>query len=99
MLVNSAWYQRLPADLQKVFDEVAREALEYSDELYASSEQKIIAELSERVEIIYLTPSERRQMRERTKPVYDFFVDRGDYTWDDIDAAIRASLSCPREPS
>ena len=30
------------------------------------------------------------QMRERTKPVYDFFVDRGDYTWTDINAASAA---------
>jgi C4-dicarboxylate-binding protein DctP len=99
LLVNSAWYRRLPADLQKIFDEVAREALEYSDELYSSSEQKIIAQLNERVEIIYLTPAERARMRERTKPVYDFFVKRGDYTWDDINAAINASLSCARGPS
>ena len=97
LMVNSTWYRRLPVDLQKIFDQVAREALEYSDQLYSSSEQKIIADLAERVEIVYLTPAERRRMRERTKPVYDFFVKRGDYTWDDIDAAIGASQSCARE--
>jgi C4-dicarboxylate-binding protein DctP len=97
LFVNAVWYERLPADLQGIFDEVAREALSYSDELYSTSEQEIIAKLSESVEIIHLTPSMRAQMRERTKPVYDFFVNRGDYTWDDIDAAISASLSCDPE--
>jgi C4-dicarboxylate-binding protein DctP len=97
LLVNLAWYQSLPADLRKTFDEVAREALSYSDELYSKTEQEIIARLGAEVEIIRPAPSVRAQMRERTRPVYDFFVDRGDYTWDDINAAITASRSCGRE--
>jgi C4-dicarboxylate-binding protein DctP len=97
LIVNLAWYERLPADLQEIFDEVAREALEYSDELYSETEQQIIGDLGEKVEIIRLTPSVRAQMKTRTRPVYDFFVDRGDYTWDDINAAITASRSCDRE--
>ncbi len=36
-------------------------------------------------------------MRARTKEVYDFFVERGDYTWDDIDAAISAAHACELE--
>ena len=76
--------------------EVAREALSYSDELYSTTEQEIIARLGAEVEIIRLSPSVREQMRARTRPVYDFFVKRGDYTWGDINAAIAASRSCGR---
>jgi hypothetical protein len=36
-------------------------------------------------------------MLARTKPVYEFFVERGDFTWDDIDAAVAASKSCGLE--
>jgi len=97
LMVNLAWYQRLPADLVRIFDEVARETMAYSDELYSKSEDDIITKLSEHVEIIRPARDVRAQMRARTKPVYDFFVDRGDYDWDDIDAAIAASKSCGLE--
>jgi hypothetical protein len=33
-------------------------------------------------------------MRARTTPVYDFFVTRGDFSWNDINAAIAASRGC-----
>jgi len=97
LMVNLAWYERLPADLKKIFDEVAREAIEYSDELYSETEQQIIADLGKEVEVIRLAPSARAQMKTRTRSVYDFFVDRGDYSWGDISAAITASRSCDRE--
>lgn len=97
LMVNLAWYQRLPADLKEIFDEVARETMEYSDALYATAEQEIIARLDETVEIIRPAPEVRAQMKARTKPVYDFFVTRGDYTWDDINAAMAASRGCGQE--
>lgn len=97
LMVNLAWYQRLPADLQNVFDEVATEAMQYSDELYSQAEEQIIADLSESVEIIRPTASVRSEMKAVTKPVYDFFVERGDYSWTDINAAIEASLACGQE--
>jgi hypothetical protein len=36
-------------------------------------------------------------MQSRTRPVYEFFVSRGDFRWDDIEAAIAASKSCSPE--
>ena len=97
LIVNLAWYQRLPTDLQEIFDQVAREALIYSDELYMKSEEEIITWLGEDVEIIRPTSSVRAQMLARTKPVYEFFVERGDFSWADIDAAVAASKSCGLE--
>jgi TRAP-type C4-dicarboxylate transport system substrate-binding protein len=97
LMVNLEWYRRLPADLRGIFDEVAREALVYSDELYMKSEEEIISKLGEDVEIIRPTPSVRAQMLARTKPVYEFFVERGDFSWADIDAAVAASKSCGLE--
>ena len=97
LMVNLAWYERLPSDLRKIFDEVARETLEYSDELYAEAEHRIITALDHEVEIIRLDSDARARMEVRTRPVYDFFVDRGDFSWGDINAAIAASRSCDRE--
>ena len=94
LMVNLTWYESLPEDLRQIFDEVAREALELSDELYSSSEEEIIARLGQEVEIIRPSAEVITELRERTRPVYDFFVDRGDFTWEDINAAIEAARSC-----
>ncbi len=91
LMVNLTWYDKLPDDLKPIFDEVAREAMRYSDELYSTSEEKIIARLGKEVGIIRLGPDVIAGMRKKTKPVYDFFVNRGDFTWDDINAAIHAA--------
>ena len=97
LMVNLEWYGRLPADLRSIFDEVAREAMVFSDELYMKTEEEIIARLGESVEIIRPAPFVRAEMRARTRPVYEFFVKRGDFTWDDIEAAVAASKGCGQE--
>jgi C4-dicarboxylate-binding protein DctP len=97
LMVNLAWYERLPADLQEIFDQVARESMASSDALYALLEGEIIKKLGRDVEIIRPSPAVRDLMRERTRPVYEFFVERGDFTWDDIDAATAAARSCGGE--
>ena len=94
LMVNLAWYEALPADLREIFDEVAKEALELSDELYSSSEEEIIARLGQEVEIIRPSAEVITELRERTRPVYDFFVERGDFSWEDINAAMEAARSC-----
>lgn len=94
LMVNLAWYEALPADLREIFDAVAKEALELSDELYSSSEEEIIARLGQEVEIIRPSAAVITELRERTRPVYDFFVERGDFSWEDINAALAAARSC-----
>lgn len=88
LMVNLAWYESLPDELKVIFDTVAKEALELSDELYMNMEEDIIKKLSEKTEIIRMDPAKLGEMKERTKPVYDYFVDRGDYSWADINAAL-----------
>jgi C4-dicarboxylate-binding protein DctP len=98
LMINLEWYERLPEDLQLLFDEVAREAMELSDQLYSKAEGEIIAELGEHVEIIYPSPEVRAEMKARTEPVYQFFVDRGDFSWDDIREAAAAAAGCGQGP-
>jgi len=97
LMVNLSWYESLPGDLQEIFDQVAREALELSDDLYSNSEEEIIARLDQEVEIIHPSKAVIAQLRVQTRPVYDFFVERGDFTWDDINAAVEAARSCEPE--
>lgn len=91
-MVNLEWFNSLPDDLQGIFDEVAVEAMNYSDQLNRTNEAKYIQLLSEKLEINYVTPENLEKFREATKPVYQYFIDRGYFTWDDIKSA-RASLA------
>lgn len=91
LMVNLAWYEGLPDDLKRIFDEVAREALKYSDELYMKMEEETIAKLSAEAEIIRPSPDTIAEMKARTRPAYDYFVSRGDFAWEDINAARAAA--------
>jgi C4-dicarboxylate-binding protein DctP len=91
-MVNLEWYNSLPDDLKKIFDEVATEAMRYSDQLNRENEVSYISLLSEKLETNFVTPANLEKFREATKPVYQYFVDKGYFTWDDIRQA-RASVS------
>ena len=88
-IVSLDWYQRLPPDLQAVFDEVARETISYSDQLNRDSEEKYIQLLSQELETNYLTGDEFARFRKLADPVYQHFVDKGDLTWEEIEEARR----------
>ena len=90
-IVNLTWYESLPSDLQVVFDEAAREAIAYSDRLNRESEQIYIERLSEVLETNWIEGEALREFREAVEPVYGILVDKGYFTWDDIDAARRAA--------
>ncbi len=91
-MVNLEWFNSLPGDLQAIFDSVAVEAMSYSDQLNRANEAKYIQLLSEKLETNYVTPENLEKFREATKPVYQYFIDQGYFTWDDIRSA-RASLA------
>jgi C4-dicarboxylate-binding protein DctP len=90
-MVNLAWYNSLPADLQKIFDEVAVETMRLSDQLNRDQESEYIKLLEEKLETNYVTPENLEKFREATAPVYQYFIDKGYFSWDDINQA-RASI-------
>ncbi|MFC1481725.1 TRAP transporter substrate-binding protein [Candidatus Neomarinimicrobiota bacterium] len=91
-MVNLAWYNQLPADLQQIFDEVAVETMRFSDELNREQESEYIKQLETKLETNFVTPENLAKFREATRPVYQYFVDKGYFTWDDISQA-RASVN------
>ncbi len=91
-MVNLEWYNRLPVDLQQIFDEVAAETMRLSDRLNREQESEYIKQLEAKLEINYVTPENLVKFREATKPVYQYFIDKGYFTWDDINQA-RASVN------
>ena len=91
-MVNLEWYNRLPVDLQQIFDEVAAETMRLSDRLNREQESEYIKQLEAKLETNYVTPENLVKFREATKPVYQYFIDKGYFTWDDISEA-QASIN------
>lgn len=90
-MVNLTWYETLPKDLQTVFDEVARETIALSDKMNREKETQFIESLSKHLEVNHITGSDLDPFREAVKPVHQYFVDKGDFTFDEIEMAQRAA--------
>ena len=91
-IVNLKWYNTLPDDLKRIFDEVSVEAMEFSDQLNREKEGEYIGLLSEELETNYVTPENREKFREASMPVYQYFIDKEYFSWEDINE-IREYLS------
>ena len=91
LLVNLAWYERLPDDLKDVFDEVSREAIAYSDKLNREKEQEYIDRLAGKLEVNRVEGEDLAPFREAVRSVYDHYIERGDFTRSEIDAAQAAA--------
>jgi len=91
-MVNLDWYNSLPTALQRIFDEVAVETMKYSDKLNREREGIYITQLEEKLETNYLTLTNLEKFRTATLPVYQYFIDKGYFSWDDIRSA-RASIN------
>jgi len=91
-IVNLQWYNKLPDNLKKIFDEVAVEAMKYSDQLNREKETEYIGLLSEKLKTNFVTPENREKFREASKPVYEYFIDKGYFNWNDINE-VRTYLS------
>lgn len=89
--VNLAWYESLPPDLQLVFDEVAREAVQFSDQLNREKEQEYLTKLADKMEENYVRGDALGAFRQAVRPVYEHYVDRGDFTWAEIESARKAA--------
>lgn len=91
LMVNAAWYEALPSDLQQIFDEVSREALAYWDELEAEATLVAIGEISSKPGVTGVDmadyPERLAVWQEAAAPLWDSFVEAGFFTYDDIERA------------
>ena len=74
----------MPADLKKTFDQVAIEAIAYSDELNRESEQDYISLLEQEMEVNYVDEDDLDSFRQLTDPVVRNFIERGVFTDEDL---------------
>lgn len=91
LFVNLSWYESLPDDLQTIFDDVAREAMGYSDHLNREKEAEYIEQLADKVDVNYVRGDDLQPFRDAVRPVYEYYVERGEFTWDEINAAKAAA--------
>jgi len=91
-MVNLEWYNKLPENLKVIFDETAVEAMEFSDRLNREKETEYLVLLKEKLKTNYVTPENLEKFREATKPVYQYFIDKEYFTWDDINE-VRSILT------
>ncbi len=89
-MVNLEWYNTLSPDLQKLFDEVAVEAMDFSDQLNQENEAIYIQKLTEKLETNTISPENLDKFRKATEPVYQYFIEKGYFSKNDV---IRARAS------
>ncbi|MFC2135794.1 TRAP transporter substrate-binding protein [Bacteroidota bacterium] len=86
-MVNLEWYNKLPDSLKVIFDETALDAMKFSDRLNREKEAEYLILLSEKLKTNYVSLENLEKFRNATKPVYQYFIDKGYFTWDDINEA------------
>lgn len=91
LLVNLTWYEALPAELQAIFDSVSRDAIAFSDTLNQEKEAEYLDLLSQKLEVNYVQGSALEPFRDAVQPVYEYYVDRGEFSWNEIERARQAA--------
>ncbi len=86
--VNPAWYNALPDDLKALFDAVAEATMIYSDTIWLNSEQKYFNILKEKLEVNFLAPEAREGFVKGVKGVWQYYVDEGYFTMDEVNQAL-----------
>jgi C4-dicarboxylate-binding protein DctP len=93
VIANSAWWDKLPADIRKGLNEAMVESIKYGNKVAfdeaASYRQKVIDD--KKAEVLPLSKEELKAWREAMKPVWKKF--EGEIGKDVIDAAVKANKS------
>lgn len=94
LLVNKKWYDSLPADLQKTFDEVAVEALALSDKMAREAESELLAKLEQEMQVNRLDAAGIKSFQDAVAPVYQANIDKGFFTAEELETARAVAKSC-----
>lgn len=86
-IANLEWYESLPVDLQEEFDRAAVDAIAHSDRLNRKSEQEYLERLSKVLEVNWIEGEARERFRKAAEPVYDVLIEKGYFSWADVEGA------------
>ncbi len=87
LFINADWYSNLPDDLKAIFDSVAEATMEYSNEVWLSSEKDYRIVLQKEIEINDVPKENLKGFVEAGRQVYQYYVDKGYFTWEEINKA------------
>ena len=77
LMMNKKYFDGLPADIQKIILESGKEALDYERKITKELEDKATQKFKDRgIKIHTMTPEQRKEMVELTKPVWKMFPDK-----------------------
>lgn len=74
LMISKVFWDKLPADLQKVIKDAAIQARDHNRKLNREWNAKYLEELKKVCQVTILTPQERAAFRAATKPIYDQFA-------------------------
>ena len=86
-IVNLKWYNTLTPELKIIFDKVAKEAMERSDAMNKEKESEYLDMLSKYLQINFIAEEQLIPFQKAVKPVYDYFINKGMFTMDEIQTA------------
>ena len=86
-IVNLNWYNTLTPELKIIFDKVAKETMARSDEMNKEKESEYLDMLSKHLQINFITDERLIPFQKAVKPVYDYFINKGMFTMDEIQTA------------
>lgn len=86
--VNTAWYNSLPNDLKAIFSAVAEATMIYSDTIWLNSEVGYYNILKDKLKVNHMDPKNRKGFVKGVKGVWQYYVDKGYFTWDEINEAL-----------
>lgn len=86
--VNPAWYNNLPTDLKDIFDSVAQETIQYSNNIWLESEASFYDFLTQKLITNNISTNQIKIFAQVVQPVWQYYVDNEYFTWTDINQAI-----------
>ncbi len=90
---SKKWYDSLSAEHQKIVKEAAREVMVYNDELVGEQTEEAYDAIKDDLEINVLTDDQRELFVDAVQPVYDYYIDKGLFTMEDLEEIRRTAGS------
>ncbi len=85
------WYNKLEPELQNILKECAEEMMVYSDKLNYQQSQEALSLLESEMEVNYLTDNQREMFIEESQEVYDYYINKGYFTMEEINEIREAA--------
>ena len=75
LMISKRYWDRLPADLQKIVKDAAVKSKDYNRKITREMNTEYLEKLKEKMNVTILTPEQKAKFQEAVQPVYDQFKD------------------------